>query len=101
MDMPVNFLPWRQTRRKATLRLWSMMFGGALVLISGVTLSRYAIGNIETRAEGVLLLAEQQLAVLYRRANHGFYNDNRCINRQNGGSRSLLQPATGSLRFTL
>ncbi len=62
MDMPVNFLPWRQTRRKATLRLWSMMFGGALVLISGVTLSRYAIGNIETRAEGVLLLAEQQLA---------------------------------------
>ncbi|QCZ30717.1 DNA utilization protein HofN [Escherichia fergusonii] len=62
MDMPVNFLPWRQTRRKATLRLWSMMFGGALVLISGVTLSRDAIGNIETRAEGVLLLAEQQLA---------------------------------------
>lgn len=38
------------------------MFGGALMLISGVTLSRYAIGNIETRAEGVLLLAEQQLA---------------------------------------
>lgn len=36
MDMPVNFLPWRQTRRKATLRLWSMMFGGALVLITAL-----------------------------------------------------------------
>lgn len=62
MQSPVNFLPWRQQRRGACLRLWSGLFSASAAIVLALMLSGYAIRSMNGRVNGVLLRAEQQLA---------------------------------------
>lgn len=71
MASTINFLPWRQARRAACLHFWSLMFGGALLLAGGITLSRYLVKSAETRVGSVLLQAEQQRATALQASRAG------------------------------
>ena len=62
MQSPVNFLPWRQQRRSACLRLWSGLFSASAAIVLALMLSGYAIRSMNGRVNEVLLRAEQQLA---------------------------------------
>ena len=58
MIATINLLPWRQTRRRACLRFWSVLFGVSLLLSIGVLLRNYSVLSVENRAE--LLLADAE-----------------------------------------
>lgn len=58
MIATINLLPWRQTRRRACLRFWGVLFSASLVLSIGVLLRYCSVFYIETRIE--LLLADAE-----------------------------------------
>lgn len=62
MNLPINFLPWRQQRRTAFLRFWLLMFVAPLLLAVGITLILRLTSSAEARVDAVLLQGEQQLA---------------------------------------
>lgn len=62
MHPPVNFLPWRQQRRNACLRMWGGLFGASAAIVLALTLIGYLARATSGQANGVLLQAEQQLA---------------------------------------
>lgn len=62
MHPPVNFLPWRQQRRNACLRMWGGLFGASAAIVLALTLLGYLIRATSGQANVVLLQAEQQLA---------------------------------------
>ncbi|EMN3918616.1 PilN domain-containing protein [Citrobacter sp. Ct235] len=62
MQSPVNFLPWRQQRRSACLRLWGGLFSASAAIVLALMLSGYAVRSMSGRVNVVLLRAEQQLA---------------------------------------
>ncbi len=43
MIATINLLPWRQTRRRACLRFWGVLFSASLVLSIGVLLRYYSV----------------------------------------------------------
>lgn len=50
MIATINLLPWRQTRRRACLRFWSVLFGASLLLSSGVLLRYYSVLSVENQS---------------------------------------------------
>ena len=62
MIATINLLPWRQTRRRACLRFWSVLFGISLLLSIGVLLRYYSALSVENRAELLLADAEKTRA---------------------------------------
>lgn len=85
MASTINFLPWREARRAACLHFWALMFGGALLLAGGVTVSRYLVKSAETRVGSVLLQAEQQRATALQASRAGLQK------RQQQRQQALLQ----------
>lgn len=61
MHPPVNFLPWRQQRRNACLRLWAGLFGVSTAIVLTFTLIGFLTRTTSGQANAVLLQAEQQL----------------------------------------
>lgn len=62
MIATINLLPWRQTRRRACLRFWSVLFGASLLLSSGVLLRYYSVLSVENQVELLLADAEKTRA---------------------------------------
>lgn len=62
MSALVNFLPWRQQRRRACLRFWCGVYGLSTVLVLLVILGGHIILCVDKQVDTVLLLAEQRLA---------------------------------------
>ncbi|WAD30287.1 PilN domain-containing protein [Citrobacter braakii] len=62
MIMTINLLPWRQTRRRACLRFWSVLFGASLLLSIGVVLRYYSVLRAENQVELLLADAEKTRA---------------------------------------
>mgnify|MGYP000673903409 CR=1 FL=1 len=62
MIATINLLPWRQTRRRACLRFWSVLFGASLLLSSGVLLRYYSVLSVENQVESLLADAEKTRA---------------------------------------
>lgn len=62
MIATINLLPWRQTRRRACLRFWCVLFGASLLLSIGVLLRYYSVLSVENRAELLLADAEKTRA---------------------------------------
>lgn len=62
MIATINLLPRRQTRRRACLRFWSVLFGASLLLSSGVLLRYYSVLSVENRVELLLADAEKTRA---------------------------------------
>ncbi|WP_429156789.1 PilN domain-containing protein [Citrobacter sp. 506] len=63
MIATINLLPWRQTRRRACLRFWSVLFGASLLLSIGVLLRYYSVLSVENQVELLLADAEKTRAV--------------------------------------
>lgn len=62
MITTINLLPWRQTRRRARLRFWSVLFGASLLLSIGVVLRYYSVLRAENQVELLLADAEKTRA---------------------------------------
>ena len=62
MIATINLLPWRQTRRRACLRFWSVLFGASLLLSIGVLLRYYSVLSVENQVELLLADAEKTRA---------------------------------------
>jgi len=62
MITTINLLPWRQTRRRACLRFWSVLFGASLLLSIGVVLRYYSVLRAENQVELLLADAEKTRA---------------------------------------
>ena len=62
MIATINLLPWRQTRRRACLRFWSVLFGVSLLLSIGVLLRYYSVLSVENQVELLLADAEKTRA---------------------------------------
>ena len=62
MQSPVNFLPWRQQRRNACVRLWIGLFSASTVIVLALMLPGFAAHSMNGRVNTVLLQGEQQLA---------------------------------------
>ena len=62
MIATINLLPWRQTRRRACLSFWSVLFGASLLLSSGVLLRYYSVLSVENQVELLLADAEKTRA---------------------------------------
>ncbi|MBJ8897795.1 PilN domain-containing protein [Citrobacter braakii] len=62
MIATINLLPWRQARRRACLRFWSVLFGASLLLSSGVLLRYYSVLSVENQVELLLADAEKTRA---------------------------------------
>jgi pilus assembly protein HofN len=69
----INFLPWRETRRRQRLRLWLLSAGGLLLgLLMALSLSRASreaddrLGSVRLAAENQLYAALQQRESLMR-----------------------------------
>ncbi len=62
MIATINLLPWRQTRRRACLRFWSVLFGISLLLSIGVLLRYYSVLSVENQVELLLADAEKTRA---------------------------------------
>ncbi|HBL4691549.1 PilN domain-containing protein [Citrobacter sedlakii] len=60
MTSSVNFLPWRQRRRRACLRFWGVMFGASAALALAAGMMGYATRNVNGRVDAQLLQAENQ-----------------------------------------
>ncbi|WET40962.1 PilN domain-containing protein [Citrobacter enshiensis] len=62
MSPPINFMPWRRSRRMACLRCWAVLFGGSLLLFIAIALSVCSVTGLEAQTDTILLEAERTRA---------------------------------------
>ena len=62
MSHPVNFLPWRQSRRRECLRFWSVMFSVALLLTIALACIHEVTLTAQKRADAQWPIAEKERA---------------------------------------
>ncbi|HGL4054466.1 TPA: PilN domain-containing protein [Citrobacter koseri] len=62
MSHPVNFLPWRQSRRRECLRFWSVMFSGSLLLTIALGCIHEVTLTAQKRVDAQWSIAEKERA---------------------------------------
>ncbi|STB46752.1 fimbrial protein HofN [Citrobacter koseri] len=62
MSHPVNFLPWRQSRRRECLRFWSVMFSGSLLLTIALACIHEVTLTAQKRVDAQWSIAEKERA---------------------------------------
>lgn len=89
MSPPINFMPWRRSRRMACLRCWAVMFGGSLLLFIVIALSVCSVTGQEARTNTVLLEAEQTRAAALMARKRGLEQQHQ--QRQQALQRQMLR----------